>query len=182
MGRILKWFRVHRERLVEYFNEKHPRCTPTDEWWVVASVLQTFVERIERTFYNIQGTKLLMSEQKQELDLLVDSILQRTHIEGPLNLRQRMENIDKLKEDPNYGFSSSDGSYFVQSKDIKNCIDEVGGYASLETDFLQESDDPDDWETYLRILETLSEFAFDIIQGTRNIVSEQDSRGGPANE
>lgn len=96
--------------------------------------------------------------------------------------RQRMENIDKLKEDPNYGFSSSDGLYFVQSKDIKNCIDEVGGYASLETDFLQESDDPDDWETYLRILETLSEFAFDIIQGTRNIVSERDSRGGPANE
>ena len=92
-----------------------------------------------------------MSEQKQELDLLVDSIIQRTHIEGPLNLRQRLENLDKLKEDPDFGFSSTDGSYFVQSKDIKNCIDKVGGYASLETDFLKQSDEPDDFETYIQI-------------------------------
>ena len=31
-------------------------------------------------------------------------------------------------------------------------------------------------------METLSEFAFNIIHGTRSIVSERDSRGGPANE
>ena len=93
-----------------------------------------------------------------------------------------MEYIDKLKEDPNYGLGSYDGLYFVQSKDIKNCIDEVGGFASLETDFLKESDDPDNFETYIRILETLSEFAFDIIQGTRSIVRERDLRGDAANE
>jgi hypothetical protein len=58
MGKFLKWVKEKRTRLLQHFDQKKPMCTPSEEWWIVVSVIQPIVERIEKTFTLLQGMNI----------------------------------------------------------------------------------------------------------------------------
>ena len=35
MGKVLKWLKVKRMRLLQHFEEKKPLCTPSVDWWLI---------------------------------------------------------------------------------------------------------------------------------------------------
>ena len=85
MGRVLKWLESNRIRLLQHFAEKKPACTPLNDWWIVVEVIQALVERIERTFTQMQGMNTLVCEQRQLLSKLEHDIKSRCNIKGPMS-------------------------------------------------------------------------------------------------
>jgi hypothetical protein len=53
MGKTLMWLKEKRHELVPYFQQKRPCCSP---WWIVIAVVHPLVvERVEKTFVQLQG-------------------------------------------------------------------------------------------------------------------------------
>ena len=62
MGKVLKWLKANRVKLLLNFYTKKPACTPLTEWWLVVIINQALVECIVKTFKAMQGMKTLVSE------------------------------------------------------------------------------------------------------------------------
>jgi hypothetical protein len=82
MGKVLPWLEQKRVRLFQYFDEKKPICSPSTDFWIIISVIQPLVERIEKTFEYLQGRNTLVSEQRQELSNLSQNVTERMKIGG----------------------------------------------------------------------------------------------------
>ena len=85
MGKLLKLLIDKRVQLMRHFTEKKPACTPSSEWWIVVSILSyPLVQRVEATFFAVQGMNTLMHEQEAKLSKLESHVQNQANIEGPM--------------------------------------------------------------------------------------------------
>jgi hypothetical protein len=59
---------VEKVKLEEHFNEKLPACRPTREWWLLVSIIQPLVERIEKTFFLSRETIPFLHDERQQFN------------------------------------------------------------------------------------------------------------------
>jgi hypothetical protein len=98
MGKLLKWLMEKRTKLLQYFEQKKTSCTPSNEWWIIISLIQPFVERLEQTFIALQGMNTLVSDQRKELSKLANDLQHRVNIEGPLTEEELQSFASALQE------------------------------------------------------------------------------------
>ncbi len=180
MGKVLKWLKLKRMRLLEHFESKKPACTPPLEWWIVILVIQPLVERVEITFKSLQGLNTLVCEQRQQLSKLERDIIARCNIHGPTTAEEKTAFEQALQQNPKHGFSMED--YYVTSQRVCDAIDEVGGFVQIKMDTLKTSNTADDKEVYERIISTIGKFALELVIGIQKVVAERDADNSAADE
>lgn len=173
MGNLLKWLKTKRVRLQEHFDEKKPA------WWIVVSIIQPLVERIEKTFISLQGLNTLVQEQRQELDCLIFDISHRCNLRGPLTANEQVEFVQALELNPSHGFLLQ--RYSVERNEIFRSIDEVGGFVQMEMDLLRISEANNDKQELDRIISTVANFSLEIVVGVSEIVVERNSGNNALN-
>ena len=174
MGKVLKWLKANRVRLLVHFAEKRPRCTPSTEWWLVVVIIQALVDRIEKTFTAMQGMKTLVCEQRQLLTVLEQDIKARCNIKGPMTDEETEEFFIALTNDPSHGFQKE--NYLVTKPEVVDSIDEVGGFVQLSMDDLRASDNDEDMATYNNIVSTVANFSLQIVVGISKVCAERDNQ------
>jgi hypothetical protein len=55
--KILKWLTEKRTRLLQYFEQKKPTCIQSNDWWIVISLIQPVVERVEQASFYSTGNE-----------------------------------------------------------------------------------------------------------------------------
>ena len=173
MGNLLAWLKQHRVKLEEYFNEKLPACRPTREWWLVVSIIQPLVERIEKTFVSLHGDNALVHDQRQQFTGLIRDISSRCKLEGPLTVEEQIEFSETLEENPSYGYLLEE--FAVERDDIIRSFDELGGFVQQQMDLLQITSNVEDKTEIDRIISTVAVFSLDIVVGVSKIVAERNS-------
>ena len=174
MGKVLKWLKANRVRLLVHFAEKRPRCTPSTEWWLVVVIIQALVDRIEKTFTVMQGMKTLVCEQRQLLTVLEQDIKACCNIKGPMTDEETEEFFIALTNDPSHGFQKE--NYLVTKPEVVDSIDEVGGFVQLSMDDLRASDNDQDMATYNNIVSTVANFSLQIVVGISKVCAERDNQ------
>ncbi|KAG7338215.1 hypothetical protein IV203_031377 [Nitzschia inconspicua] len=172
MGKVLKWFKANRIRLFQHFSEKKPACTPSMEWWLVVIIIQGLVERIEKTFSAMQGTRTLVCEQRQLLTALKQDIKERCYINGPMTDEESISFLAAVNNDPLHGFHLN--NYCVLRQEAASSIDEVGRFVQLTMDGLRSSSSDADKEAHDCIISTIANFSLQLVSGillSRDFVS-----------
>ena len=83
LGYTCKWLLEHRVTIVQYIAEDDPNRTPSNWWWVAVAGVSAISEQVNITLIKLQGSNLLISQQKQELDNLAAIICAQIVVEGP---------------------------------------------------------------------------------------------------
>jgi hypothetical protein len=174
MGKVLKWLKDNRLRLLYHFAEKKRACEPPTEWWVVVIAIQAMVERIEKTFTAMQGLKTLVCEQRQLLTVLEHDLKARCNIQGPMTDEETEAFSLALTNDPSLGFQK--GNYLVKKQEVVDSLDEVGGFVLLSMDALQASGDDRDMATRNNIVTTIANFSLQIVVGISKVCAERDNQ------
>jgi hypothetical protein len=180
MGKVLKWLKVNRIRLMLHFSTKRPACTPPTEWWLIVIIIQALVDRIEITFSAMQGMKTLVCEQRQLLTTLAHDIQARCNIEGPMTNEEIIEFSSAVTNDPLHGFLLQ--NYLVKKQAIVDSIDEVGGFVQISMDELRSSGDAADIEKQNNIISTIANFALRIVVGVSKVCAERDITNSSADD
>ena len=115
MGKVLKWVKANRVRLLVHFSEKKPACTPLMEWWLVVIIIEALVERIEKTFSAMQGMQTLVCEQRLLLTALKQDIKEHCNIKGPMTNEESISFLAAATNDNLFGFWQND--YFVRKQE-----------------------------------------------------------------
>jgi hypothetical protein len=168
MGKFLKWVREKRTRLVKHFAQKKPLCKPSDEWWIVVSVIQPIVERVEKTLASLQGMNTLVCEQRRELSRLMCDLMERGHIKGPLTSEEIQAFTVAVEENPRHGIII-DG-FCVKQESLIEAIDENGEFVQIEMDKLKARDSSKGYET---VILTIATFLLQLVAGTSRIVQNE---------
>lgn len=180
MGKVLKWLKDNRIRLLQHFATKKPACTPSKEWWIVVEVVQSLVERIERTFLAMQGMKTLVCEQRQFLQKLEHDIKSRCNIKGPMTNEERDTFSNAIENDTSHGFLLQ--NYSVKKREMADSIDEVGGFAQMSMDKLRLSSNDEEKAAHDNIVSTVATFSLCIVIGISKVCAERDDRNSSADE
>ncbi len=180
MGKVLKWLKANRVRLLQHFSEKKPACTPSMEWWLVVIIIQGLVERIEKTFSAMQGTRTLVCEHRQLLTALEQDIKERCNIKGPMTNEESISFLAAVTNDPLYGFQQN--KYCVRKQDVVNSIDEVGGFVQITMDELRSSSRADDMEAHDNIVSTIANFSLQMVVGISDVCAERDNLNSATDE
>lgn len=180
MGKVLKWLKLKRVRLLEHFDSKKPSCTPPAEWWIVVLVVQPLVERIEKTFVEIQGQGTLLCEQTRMLAKLMQDLMQRSHVHGPMTTEQRQEFSAKVEENPKHGFMIE--NYYVEHQQVIDAIDEVGEFVQSKMDALRASNTSHEKDVHEFVISSIGMFSLRIVVGTSKIVAERDAQNSASQE
>ncbi|KAG7345617.1 hypothetical protein IV203_033148 [Nitzschia inconspicua] len=174
MGKVLKWFKANRIRLFQHFSEKKPACTPSMEWWLVVIIIQGLVERIEKTFSAMQGTRTLVCKQRQLLTALKQDIKERCYINGPMTDDESISFLAAVNNDPLHGFHLN--NYCVLRQEAASSIDEVGRFVQLTMDGLRSSSSDADKEAHDCIISTIANFSLQLVSGICKVCAERDNR------
>ena len=157
MGKVLKWLKANRVRLLLHFSAKKLACTPSTEWWLVVIIIQALVERIEKTFTAMQGMKTLVCEQRQLLMALEHDIKACCNIKGPMTNEETDAFSNAVTNDPLHGFQPY--NYLVKKQEVVDSIDEVGGFVQISMDELRSSGNAHDMETHSNIVSMIANFS-----------------------
>jgi len=176
MGKVLKWLKVKRMRLLQHVEEKKPLCTPSVDWWLMVFIIQPMVERAEETFVALQGMNTLVCEQAQQLTRLQTDIMMRCNIQGPLSDHEKVAYLDDLSEDQTAAFVQ--GDYGVKRGMLRDAINETSAFVCEKMDSLFESNNAVDKDTHDRILGMIARFGLEIADGTNRVVAERDNQNG----
>mgnify|MGYP003321281629 CR=1 FL=1 len=179
MGKLLKWLKEKRIRLLQHFEEK-TACSPSTEWWITIMIIQPLVKRIEKTFISLQGLNTLVCEQRKQLSQLGTDIMSRCNIKGPISVEEELEFKAQLQQKPLHGFIL--GRYCVSQKEIVDAINEVGGFVQLSMDQFCDSDDNADRAKHQEIVSSFANFGLQIVTGVMKIVVERDARNSGTEE
>jgi hypothetical protein len=180
MGKVLKWLKSKRMRLLEHFEIQKPSCTPPLHWWIVVLIIQPLVERVEITFKSLQGMNPLVCEQRQHLSKLERDMIARCNIHGPLTADEQVKFNEALEQNPKHGFLME--NYCVTTQQIRAAIDEVGVFVQLQMDTLEASAIAEDAEVYRRIIATIAKFGLQLVVGVQKVIAERDAENNSAEE
>ncbi|KAG7362784.1 hypothetical protein IV203_026144 [Nitzschia inconspicua] len=173
MGKVLKWFKANRIRLFQHFSEKKPACTPSMEWWLVVIIIQGLVERIEKTFSAMQGTRTLVCKQRQLLTALNQDIKERCYIKDPMTDEESISFLAAVNNYPLHGFHLN--NYCVLRQEVASSIDEVGSFVQLTMDGLRSSSSDADKEAHDYIISTIANFSLQLVSGISKCWSQLGS-------
>jgi len=73
LGRVLKFYKVHCRRLIEYTTEKNTTKLPGDDWWVLTFALAPVVDAINTTLVLLQSRSIVISQQAEFINNLIAS-------------------------------------------------------------------------------------------------------------
>lgn len=180
MGKLLKWLKANRLRLLRHFEEKKPACTPSSEWWVVVEVIQALVSRIEKTFVAMQGMKTLVCEQRNLLTKLQHDIKMRCRVKGPMTDEEIVAFSNEVQNDPCYGFQM--GDYSVTKQKALEAIDEVSGSVQIRMDALRSSNDDAAKEMHDNVISTIANFSLQIVVGISKVCAERDDQNNSSTD
>jgi hypothetical protein len=74
LGRVLKFYKVHRRRLIEYTTEKNTTKLPGDDWWVLTFALAPVVNAVNTTLVLLQSCSIVISQQAEFINNLIASL------------------------------------------------------------------------------------------------------------
>ena len=93
MEQFLSWLILNRPCLTQHFDKKRPSCSPTKSFWIMAYVLQGFVQTVNSTLVAIQGLSTLLKEQEKCLELLVNTLKEDCNVKGPEQFTNVLEHV-----------------------------------------------------------------------------------------
>lgn len=146
------------------------------EWWLVVIIIQGLVERIEKTFSAMQGTRTLVCEQRQLLTALKQDIKERCYINGPMTDEESISFLAAVNNDPLHGFHLN--NYCVLRQEAASSIDEVGRFVQLTMDGLRSSSSDADKEAHDCIISTIANFLLQLVSGISKVCAERDTHSG----
>ncbi len=82
--KVIKWFKIHRPRLLAHIKSKQPPSTPPHLWWVSLLAMHHFTSRTTIMFRTIQGLTTLLDQQQAALVGLVASLMEDVGVTRPL--------------------------------------------------------------------------------------------------
>lgn len=85
-GRVIQWFVKHQHRVTAYLNEKNTVCKPPNIWWVSLLTLAPIFAEIDPLFETIQGSVLLVDQQKVAFSRFLSALSDLSDLKGPLSL------------------------------------------------------------------------------------------------
>lgn len=87
MGNVLTWFCTHRSEIQEHYSGQNPvhDSAPNSEWWIIAYAVRYIVDDVNIVMQRLQGAKILIRQQEQELGQLVTALCQKCRVKGPLS-------------------------------------------------------------------------------------------------
>ena len=180
MGKVLRWLKANRIRLLRHFHERKPACTPSLEWWIVVEVIHGLVDRIERCFMSMQGMKTLVCEQRKLLAKLQQDIKARCNIKGPMTEAEMVAFSKETEKNADHGYHLA--SYTVKRQNIVDAIDEVGSFVQMSMDDLRISTNEDERAAYGEIISTVAQFSLQIVVGTSKVCAERDNQNSSSDE
>jgi hypothetical protein len=180
MVKVFKWLKENQVILLAHFDNKKPRCTPSQEWWIIFSIIQPLVERVDRSFVMLQGMDSLVNDQRQILSRLTFDLKNRMNVETNMTNEDIMFFNNFLTRNPSHGFLLDNCS--VTRDKILEAIDEVGHFVQVEMDKLKESRHKVDMNLYNSIISTVATFSLQLITGIDAVVVAQENRIADSNE
>lgn len=135
MSSVSEWFRLHRIAVLEYLNAKTPSCSPSSQWWILISAIESFSRRCSITFRQLQGHKVTISQQRQHLACLVSDLLSDVGGKGPL----ADADIDEYSDIPSMWLLSTCRKFAVNLQEVVNFVHDMGSFVSDRVDELEEN-------------------------------------------
>jgi hypothetical protein len=74
LGRVLKFYKVHRHHLIEHTTEKNATKLPGDDWWVLTFALAPIVDAVNMTLVLLQSCSIVISQQAEFINNLIASL------------------------------------------------------------------------------------------------------------
>ncbi len=74
LGRVLKFYKVHRRRLIVYTTENNATKLPGDDWWVLTFALAPVVDAINTTLVLLQSRSIVIFQQAEFINNLIASL------------------------------------------------------------------------------------------------------------
>ena len=68
-----RWLIKHRDRIIQYLEDKRPSCSPDASWWLFLHAVGAFSTESKIVFTSLQGLSTLVCEQRNLLKGLVDT-------------------------------------------------------------------------------------------------------------
>jgi hypothetical protein len=166
MGKVLRWLKDKRMTLLPHFQEKQPACAPPNEWWILVSIVQPLIERIERTFMLLQGSEALVCEQRDHLHRLACDIANRMRIHMDVS-EPNLRFLTMQIVEPTYGYTMENCT--LKRLDIEDSIHEIDCYVQRSMDELKASDSLEDKASYNLIVTTIASFTLQLVSGTASV-------------
>ncbi|CAK4110205.1 unnamed protein product [Aphanomyces euteiches] len=182
LGTVLDFLIKHEVRIIAYVQDKldNPRrngAIPpvmTDSDWVVTHVVAPAIERVNRTFTELQGRNLLICQQRGYVAELVIALVTMF---GVKNTQTEMINDEML--DTEYCKS---GDWWIEYKDIVEGIADSGRRAYERFNKLEDNADFTDPTSQAYTVREIAQFALDLITGVHDLQAERNNSNGPARD
>jgi hypothetical protein len=158
LGRVLKFYKVHCCRLIEYMTEKNATKLPGDDWWVLTFALAPVVDAVNTTLVLLQSRSIIISQQAEFINNLIVSL---TDLFNVLL-------ADEAHADNNISLVSLQISY----DDVVALIEDQGSFAMecfnrLDTVGKEE------------VVKHVTLYMMRVLLGLNNVKAERDSNNDP---
>lgn len=67
MGKVVKWFVMQRDRLIQHFDTSISATAPSASWWLLLLVVNDVTSKVNATFTKLQGRTTTISTQSLQL-------------------------------------------------------------------------------------------------------------------
>jgi len=164
---LLLFLLTNRRPLLAHFEER-PDQAPTPEWWLTAAGIQPVLRAVSIVYKSLEKKELILSQQKEELDNLVDCIV------ALVNLRSAGED-DDYEDMPfcAYRFSGLSSKWWVSLDDIKQHISDCGSWTALDFGSLSPNELRD-------VLVEVADYCIKLVVGISDVKAERDENNDAA--
>jgi len=163
MGIACNWLIVNRVAMLQYIAKDDPTQAPPNWWWIVVSSINAISEYVNFTMIKLQAEKLLISQQRQELD----------HLSATLSAWIVIEPNDVELHNATSHYIS--GRWAVSYQNVVNYIFDRGI-------FIQDIYNGLSVELQAQVITIVSKLVIGIVDGIVDIQAERDSTNLPSAE
>jgi hypothetical protein len=158
LGRVLKFYKVHRRRLIEYTTEKNTTKLPGDNWWVLTFALAPVVDAVNTTLVLLQSRSIIISQQAEFINNLIASLT-------------NLFNVLLADE------AHADNSISLESLQIS--YGEVVAFIEDQGSFAMECFNRLDTVGKEEVVKQVALYVMHVLLGLNNVKAERDSNNDP---
>lgn len=160
------WLIKHRERIMQYLDDKRPPCSPDASWWIFLHAVAVFSSESKIVFTSLQGLSTLVCEQRNLLKGLIDTYARMSGMEGPLCNDQIQEIVS---QEP----CVMSGAYILTERKCRLYLESLGMWNLQALDNL-------DSNTKKLMFSSVGRLFVDAAARISDIVCERDSCNAPS--
>ncbi|KAH9098083.1 hypothetical protein LEN26_016759 [Aphanomyces euteiches] len=176
LGNVIEFVLVHECRILTYIAGKDPNTASlpnlSSTWWTLTHAIEPAILRVNATFVALQNRSLVISQQRAQLDKLVEWLLVLFHV--------NCVETDQSFNDMDPSNFCTQGGYWVEITAIVHHIENQGSRAQQHFNELAEDGYYDDGGSKAYVIAQVAQFAIILITRLLSLKAERDANNDAA--